>query len=406
MDTKYLKDPPARIFTATPEDKTLEIGIIGAGIAGLAAAAGLLRSGHQVEIFERSSFANEVGAAICVCPNASRVLRYWGFDTAKAKTMCYCQGQIYAGDTLDVKYYGDYSHWPNKYGADAYFIHRVDLHSGLKDLAINAGPEYESAKINLTSEVVDLDCETGTITLVDGSSFRKDLVVVADGVHSRFVQNVTGHDTPAIATGHSAFRFMIPTVKLTESEILKPLFSDVPSGLSIATLGDRRLVWYPCRSGDLYNFAGIHAEEAGRTYDEEWNVTASLDTLLRTYGNFNPAIVEICRNAEDLKLWKLLFRTPLPTWTKDKVVLIGDAAHPMLPHQSQGAGQGIEDGAAIGALLSHIKSINEIPRRLRLFEEVRRNRASAIQIFSNVGQDEATKIDEAACPFIKGHIPL
>ena len=59
----------------------------------------------------------------------------------------------------------------------------------------------------------------------------------------------------------------------------------------------------------------------------------------------------------------------------------------------------------MGALFSHVKSIDEVPQRLRLFEEVRKNRASAIQIFSNAGQDEASKIEEAAKPFVQGPIP-
>ena len=107
MGCEYLKDPPAGIFEAVETDKTLDIAVIGAGIAGLAAAAGLLRSGHRVEaylsvhnfdiclieskIFERSKFSNEVGAAIHVCPNASRVLRYWGFDFEKANQVSFGQ---------------------------------------------------------------------------------------------------------------------------------------------------------------------------------------------------------------------------------------------------------------------------------------------------------------------------
>jgi 2-polyprenyl-6-methoxyphenol hydroxylase-like FAD-dependent oxidoreductase len=73
--------------------------------------------------------------------------------------------------------------------------------------------------------------------------------------------------------------------------------------------------------------------------------------------------------------------------------------------QGQGGGQAIEDGGALGALLSHIKSLDEIPKRLRLFEEIRRNRASAMQMFSNAGQDEAAKIKEAARAYVKGPMP-
>jgi salicylate hydroxylase len=175
---------------------------------------------------------------------------------------------VVSGDKFEVQYYGQYSHWPEKYGAEAYFLHRVDLHNGLKGLALDAGPGLRPAKINLSSEVVDLDCETGIITLANGSTHKEDVIVVADGVHvsradqamigygtdintsvkSRFVRKVIGHDIPAKTTGHSAFRFMIPTETLLESEEIKPLFENAVSGIDVITLGERRLVWYPCRS--------------------------------------------------------------------------------------------------------------------------------------------------------------
>jgi salicylate hydroxylase len=86
------------------------------------------------------------------------------------------------GDDLEIKYFGDFSHWPKKYGAEPYLLHRVDLHNGMKELALE-GNGTNVAKLNLSSEVVDLDCESGTLTLANGEKFQKDLIVVADGVH-------------------------------------------------------------------------------------------------------------------------------------------------------------------------------------------------------------------------------
>ncbi|KAJ9647095.1 hypothetical protein H2201_007562 [Coniosporium apollinis] len=109
--------------------------------------------------------------------------------------------------------------------------------------------------------------------------------------------------------------------------------------------------------------------------------------------------------AEDIKLWKLLYRPPTSSWTRGKVVLIGDAAHPMLPNQGQGGAQAIEDGAALGLLLSNLPDAREVPRRLKLFQEIRKTRAAAMQIFSNAGQDEAEKIQKEARAYVKGPIP-
>ena len=127
------------------------------------------------------------------------------------------------------------------------------------------------------------------------------------------------------------------------------------------------------------------------------------------------------RNADEIKLWKLLYRPPISVWTKDRAVLIGDASHPMLPRklfheryvmrancrkdQGQGGAQAIEDGAALGALLSKLGSVEEVPTRLHLFQELRKNRAAAIQIFSNAGQDEAEKIQAEAQKYVDGPVP-
>lgn len=123
----------------------------------------------------------------------------------------------------------------------------MDLHSELRRLAVEAPPSSEPAKINLGAEVVDVDCEDGTVTLADGSRHKKDLIVAADGVHSRFAYKVTGFDSPAARTGQAAFRFLIPTKTLLEDEKTRPLFKDKTVRLTLAVEEDRRLVWYPCR---------------------------------------------------------------------------------------------------------------------------------------------------------------
>jgi len=85
--------------------------------------------------------------------------------------------------------------------------------------------------------------------------------------------------------------------------------------------------------------------------------------------------------------------------------MIGDAAHPMLPHQGQAGAQALEDGAALAVMLSQLQSCDELPQRLKLFEQVRIKRASALQIFSSVGQDQVHRIQEEAQPYVSGPVP-
>jgi salicylate hydroxylase len=186
------------------------------------------------------------------------------------------------------------------------------------------------------------------------------------------------------------------------------LVKDKSTTFNILAIEDRRVVVYPCRNSELMNFAGIFPDQNSQGSEEEWNVSAPLDGLLEAFRMFHPSILAVLKHAQDLddlKLWKLLYRAPLPTWVKGKTCILGDAAHPMLPHQGQGGGQSIEDGGALGILLSNITSVSEIPERLKLFEKVRWNRASAVQVMSNAGQDQAEKIRAEAERYINGPVP-
>lgn len=334
-------------------------------------------------------------------------------------------------DTLEPTYAGQNENWESKYGAKGHFLHRVDLHTGLKRLAQDPGshPSFRAARIRLAAEAVDIDCEAGTIELADGQTFRKDVIIVADGVHSRFVHKICDDVTPVARTGESILRFVVPTEKLQAHPITAAMFPVAgPSGTRIAVLGDRRMLWYPCRNGTEQSCAVVRADEPHSTNGEQRHVEASKEDLMATCKAFHPALLETCNQAENIRLWPLLFRRPTANWTKGRAVLIGDAAHPMLPYQQQGSAQGLEDGAALGVLLSHIPEPSNsgpleaasdiispngdasetltatLAERLHLFQEIRKNRTAAIQIFSKAGQ-EAKKIVRDAGPYVNGKVP-
>ncbi|KAI9855206.1 MAG: hypothetical protein M1813_000501 [Trichoglossum hirsutum] len=385
--------------------KPLNVLIVGAGIAGLSTAIALRRAGHHVEVFEQSSFADEVGAAIQLPPNAMRSLVKWGFSRDRARLELCGAALTARADTLEPLYRGSFTHFSDKYGSMWYSSHRVDLHNELKLLATQEDASGISVEINLASKVVDIDPKTGTITLAGGSTRVADLVVAASGIHTTFLSQVLppGQDITPISTGTSAFRFLIPTSDLLPNDEIEPFMKE-PGIKIFVGQGSKRLVWYPCRGGEVQNFVGIHPDEEQRREAREidFQASSSREYLLETYKEFNPVLLRVMgkvtyeplnRKAQDVKLWPLLHRPPLRTWHTGKLLFIGDAAHPMLPHQGQAGAQAIEDACALGLLLEDTEPTS-VNSRLKLFEKVRIGRAGAVQVFSRFGQDQADRVKE------------
>lgn len=222
------------------------------------------------------------------------------------------------------------------------------------------------------------------------------------------MSKVTGSSNPAIPSERSAFRFLIPTETLLTDPITQPLITKYGLDTMNITAGTGLcMVWYPCRGYTIHNFVALRPDAQSRGVVEDWQAAGcnSRDDLLTTFSDAHPSIKAVLEKAEDIKLWPLLFRKPLKSWCKGRCVLIGDAAHAMLPHQAQAAAQALEDGAALAVMLSQLQSNDEIPQRLELFEQVRINRASAMQIFSNIPHDYVERVNHDVQPYINGPVP-
>ncbi|KAA6406432.1 MAG: salicylate hydroxylase [Lasallia pustulata] len=380
----------------------MEIIIVGAGIAGLSAGIGLRRAGHKVTILEQSSLLHETGAAITITPNASRVLRAWDFDVESSRMVAISTGSLLNGATMEVLVPVYFGNIEETYGAPLYSVHRVDLHNQLRRLATQQDRPGCPVDIQVQAKIVDYDAADGKAILEDGKTLQADLVIAADGVHSTAVGVVLGDkQIQASNTGWSCMRWLVPTKELLSDPETSTLVKDSVQRYFMGAPGAGALVWYPCRNNEVQNFLYLSQsfDDSHATEDFRATVEASVP-MGYAEKDFGPALQAVIRKARDVKFWKLVAREPIPSWHKDRLVVIGDAAHPMLTFQAQGGGQAIEDGAALGVLLDQLYDKGTLEARLGLFEQTRRNRASAVQILSNTSPPVPESVRDAAARYL------
>jgi hypothetical protein len=164
-----------------------DAGVVGAGISGLSATIALRRAGWRVEVFERSQFKNEIGAAITVTANAAFFSDRWGFDMEKAEAVPN-QSKVtaLASDPSVILHRQEYADKASELGFGIWSLHRVDLHRGLRSLAVASTMEPGSGppvRIRPGCEVREVGCEEGVLKLGNGRLVNKDLLAIADGAH-------------------------------------------------------------------------------------------------------------------------------------------------------------------------------------------------------------------------------
>ncbi|RGP78781.1 hypothetical protein FLONG3_2979 [Fusarium longipes] len=351
---------------------TLKVGVIGAGIGGLSAAIALRRTGAQVEIFERSNFQNEIGAAITITPNGMRVLQTFGFDATVARGVENKQMRMVDPYTLKDQIVEDFRGIESDYGAPFMFFHRVDLHTALKNLTVSDTIPGPPAVIRNGQRVKGVHCETGKIELENGRVFEADLVVIADGVHLR-------------DAGFSFYRCLIPFDELNKHNELASIFADqdpgfwVPFELSTGTF----LVTYPCRDGKMLNIAFKHATKPENEEADEWNTNTNIEEIISMVDKFNPLLPKLLSLASSISVHKVFKREPLKTFTRGRAVIIGDAAHPIQPTHAQGAVLAIEEAAALEVLFTGIDNSKDVTRMLTMYNDILKRRIHATQLLSD-----------------------
>ncbi len=331
----------------------MKIAVVGGGISGLAVARALALRGASVTVLEQAGEITEVGAGLQISPNGFAVLDALGLGDDLARVSV-------RGEAVSLRDYRkaevlrlDLTRLQNR---NYFFVHRADLIDVLARGAREAGVQIRL--LQQVSEVIP--GMPPTIRLKNGSDMHPDLVIGADGLHSRVRVALNGADKPFF-TRQTAWRAVVPN-------------SDKIGSVARVHMGPgRHVVSYPLRDGALLNIVAV--QERADWVDEGWHHADNPDNLRAAFADFGSEVQDMLARVTEVRLWGL-FRHPVaPRWTGENTTILGDAAHPTLPFLAQGACMGLEDA---WALADELANTDDIAVGLAAYQQRRHARASRV----------------------------
>jgi len=314
--------------------------VVGGGIGGLATAHALNRIGLTVRVLERASQFSEAGAGIQLAPNATRLLRSWGLLDpilgVGIQPKRLVLSDAYSGAELTAMELG--TQFAARYGAPYLVLHRTDLLEVLLEACRADGVILEN---NKTVTSVTNEADVAHVEVADGSRYSASLVVAADGLRSTLRQYLS-EDEPMFA-GFVAFRGAVPLSEVKRHASLEEVQLYIGPGI--------HLVQYPVRSGSMYNQVAVFRSQRYLDGEEAWGTA---DELYATFAETCPAVRESIGSLWSNQSWLMYDREPIESWVSGRLVLLGDAAHPMLQYLAQGACQAFEDAALLAGSLRRL----------------------------------------------------
>ena len=335
--------------------------IVGGGIGGLFAANALIAHGLHVSIYEQAPVLGEVGAGVYVTPNAVRHLERVGLGPAVEKWGARVgPGSHYFrhdGTPIAPVQVADASGWNASFG-----MHRADV---VDFLAAN----LPAGIIHTGHRAVGFEQngDTARVKFANGAAAEADVVVAADGIHSELRPYVFPPSKP-VFHGTISYRGLVSRERLPDWPMDRWQMWAGPS---------RHFLVFPVRHGTMVNYVGFVPADGDML--ESWSAPGDPELLRREFEGWDPRIGSVLKQVDKTFRWALYDREPLPTWTKGRLTLLGDAAHPMLPHLGQGANQSIEDGMALATILSRVDT-SAVPASLLAYERLRRERVAEVQL--------------------------
>ena len=344
------------------------IAIIGAGLGGTAAAALMQRAGYSVRLYEQAPSFSRLGAGIHLGPNVMKIMRRMDCEDA-LNVMGSHPDYWYSrdwktGEAIAQIPLGEFA--LKEYGASYLTVHRGDFHELMTGAVAPGTIEFNKC----LSGIEELDNEV-RLTFADGSVEPADIVIGADGVNSKIRDHLLGAEPPRY-TGYVAHRAVFPA----------SLLGADPFDLCVKWWSEDRhmMVYYVTSKRDeIYYVTGVPQAEwpAGQSV-----APSSRDEMREAFAGYHPSVQKLIDATPEVTKWPLLERDPLPLWSRGRLVLLGDACHPMKPHMAQGAAMAIEDAAMLTRCLDEVGA-TDYANAFALYEANRAERASKVQLVSH-----------------------
>jgi 3-hydroxybenzoate 6-monooxygenase len=340
--------------------------IIGGGIGGLATALAVARTGHPAHVLERSPEFAELGAGLQLAPNASRVLDQVGILEAVHKQaffprrllmMDMVAGEEITSLSLDQKFL-------DRYRYPYFVVHRGDLLSIEVD-ACRAASDLITLESNKGVVSIEDVGDGARVRCADGSVYECDVLVGADGLWS-LTRKTVHDDGEPICAEHVAYRGVIAMEDM-------PLHPGLDS-MTIWIGPEKHFVQYPLRRGEICNQVAVFRSYRYRSGSEGWGTAEELDEHFAEACDYVRSALTLMERGRH---WAMHDRLPIPNWTRNRITLLGDAAHPMLQYLAQGACQALEDSVCLADSLARYAS--DVPGALRAYQEVRSPRTGRVQ---------------------------
>ncbi|MHA7900506.1 MAG: FAD-dependent monooxygenase [Henriciella sp.] len=343
--------------------------IVGGGIGGLTAALSFHAFGWRVQVLERAAELGEIGAGIQISPNGMKVFRALGIEDEIAEN-------AFQPEALEMRFGRSGNRIfqiparqaiIERWGAPYLHLHRADLVASLTRLLHARQPN--AVRLNAECERYENTADGVQVHLKSGETISGDLLVGADGIHSAIRTQMLGPERPDF-TGNIAWRAVVPMDRLGDL---------APPPTACVWVGEHRhAVTYRLRAGQLANFVGIVESESWAS--ESWTEQGTKEEVLADFAGWHPIITNLIEKAETHFRWALFDRQPLTSWVDGRTVLLGDACHPTLPFQAQGAVMAIEDAYLLAKLCSD--EADKLSSALKTYFETRQPRTSQVQAAS------------------------